>query len=105
MAGVELVIKVDKEIYESLKNGGVMISGLRSEKTFISKILTAVANGTLLQKGHGRLGDLDKLEQRISNYIEHNKYHMRELALQMFVLENIKQAGTIIKADKVESEE
>jgi hypothetical protein len=70
----------------------------------MSKILAAVANGTPLPKDYGRLGDLDELEQRVSNYIEHNKYNMSELALQIFILEAIKHTDTIIKADKVESE-
>lgn len=52
---MQIVIKLDEGIYEALKNGEVMISGLRSGKTFLSKIFTAVANGTPLPKGHEKL--------------------------------------------------
>ena len=35
---MELVINLDDEIYEALKNDAVKISGLRSGKTFTSKV-------------------------------------------------------------------
>lgn len=79
-APMQVVISIDEEIYESLKNGEVMISGLRNEKTFMSKILTAVANGTPLPKGCKRLVSVDDLEecQEIMNTIDgESKYAVR----------------------------
>lgn len=51
MADVELVIKIPEEDY---KRGIVMASAIR--------------NGTPLPKGHGRLGDLDKIKKEMQNY-------------------------------------
>ena len=50
---MELVIDIDDEIYEALKSGGIVVSGLRSGKTFLSKVCMAVASGVPLPKGHG----------------------------------------------------
>ena len=55
---MELVINIDDEIYEALKNGGIMarmVSGVRSGKTIASKICRAIATGVPLPKGHGDL--------------------------------------------------
>jgi hypothetical protein len=40
-----VVIDIDDKIYERLKNSEVLVSGLRSGKTFLSKVCMAVANG------------------------------------------------------------
>jgi hypothetical protein len=45
---MQVVIDIDDEIYERLKNSEVMVSGLRSGKTFLSKVCMAVANGVPL---------------------------------------------------------
>lgn len=61
MADIELVIKIPEEAYKLLKNDeGVDWLGAEH-------ILNAVANGTLLPKGRGRLGDLDLLAKRIKS--------------------------------------
>jgi hypothetical protein len=45
---MEVVIDIDDEIYERLKNSEVLVSGFRSGKTFLSKVCMAVANGVPL---------------------------------------------------------
>jgi hypothetical protein len=42
---MQVVIDIDDEIYERLKNSEVLVSGLRSGKHFLSKVCMAVANG------------------------------------------------------------
>ena len=61
----------------------------------------AVANGTPIPKGHGRLGDLDELEQRISNFVEYDANITDEytVARQRFIIDGIKQTPTIIEAE------
>jgi len=87
---MQVVINIDDEIYERLRNSEVLVSGLRSGKRFLSKVLIAVANGVELPKGHGRLGDLDELEKDMKNYIIFNVHDCVEL---------VNCADTIIKAD------
>lgn len=54
MADIQLVIKIPEVAYKLLKNEGVDWLGAEH-------ILNAVANGTLLCKGHGRIADIDEL--------------------------------------------
>lgn len=95
MADRELIIKMSEEVYKSIINGKNYIS-------YQGYIEEAIKNGTTLPKGHGRLGDLDELTQRITNYIEHNEHMMDELTLlqEKFILEGIKETPTIIEADR-----
>ena len=52
---MKLIIDIDEEEYNTRKNTGYFSDNF--------KILEAVAKGTPLPKGHGRLGDLDALEK------------------------------------------
>lgn len=94
MTDIELIIKIPEETYIHLCNGGNIGASLLIEN--------AIKNGTPLPKGHGRLGDLDELTQRITNYVEHNEHMMDELTLlqEKFILEGIKNTPTIIEADR-----
>lgn len=92
---MQVVIHIDKEIYEALKNGEVMISGLRSGKTFMAKIFTAVANGTPLPKGCGRLIDKDALGEKLHRYTE---------APYQYALTVFNESPIIINADRSEDE-
>lgn len=67
---------------------------------------SAVARGTPLPKGHGRLGYLDELEKRISNYVEHDAKitDSYTVARQRFIVDGIRDTPTIIEAG-TESEE
>ena len=77
MADIELVIKIDEESYEYWK-----------EHKYEYVFAEAVANGTQLPKGHGRLGDLDELaKSSLCKY-----FGLRSI--------DIENAPTIIPADK-----
>ena len=85
MANIELVIKVDEKIYqEALKSG---YSHLYDEE-----VANAVANGTPLPKGHGRLGDLDALRDEVSSW-GMNDYEPSDFTAE------IDETDTIIEAD------
>jgi len=97
MAEIELVIKMP----EGLKND------FESEQwTALScmEMKSALEKATPLPKGHGRLGDLDELEERISNFVERDAKITDEYTLtrQRFIVEGISETPTIIEADKEE---
>ncbi len=91
---VELVIKIDdkylKDIKECVKNGDINYEPW-----------VAIANGTILPKGHGDLKDVDNLKR---------EFVMWSMILQgnftdAYIASIIHNSRTIIKADKIESEE
>ena len=85
MADIELVIKIDEEEYEYSKTWELM-----------SPIAKAIANGTPLPKGHGRLIDENEIKRMIEE-AKVNSEHSKTFA------ENIIQfALTIIEADRSE---
>ncbi len=64
MADVELVIKIDEETLQDLYNSRYVSPHIKE----------ALRKGTQLPKGHGRIGDLDALEQEILNGIKAGNY-------------------------------
>ncbi len=114
MADIELVIKIPEEAYNLLQNDGVDWLGAEH-------ILNAVANGTLLPKGHGDLKDFEKLyadmsereefaRQRVidtpSNRLCYTRYVAQlKLNERTSFKEMLYDAPTIIEADKEESED
>ena len=86
MADLELVIKIDEELYNNLKS--------LQFTTFEEDI---IINGTPLPKGHGRLIDADALQTEMEKDV---RKAMSFVDLKDFVW----LAPTIIEADK-ESEE
>lgn len=87
---VEVVIKIPEVFYEALKQTDIMVSGQRSGKTLMSVIYNAVANGTPLPKGHGRLIDADELK---------TAFPCGESVRTECVRATIDYAPTIIEAD------
>ena len=79
MNDIELVIKIDKAYYDTIKD--MVDIGLGTGDT-------AIANGIPLPKGHGRIADVDKMldEMRATRTYD-----------ILFALERVKP---IIKADK-----
>ena len=81
MADIELVIKIDEELYKDIKEHG--LCGYCSDREIVGE---SIAAGTPLPKGHGRLIDAD------------------QLPIDIF-FDDVENAPTIIEADKAESEE
>lgn len=86
MAEIELVVKISEDVYRYAKkyNGSSMLT-LRDEE--MGMCMDAIANGTPLPKGHGRLIDADALPL---NAIDDANYGSNYIRI----------APTIIKADK-----
>lgn len=103
---VELVIKLSEKNCEYIKRFGALWIESENGSSIVSK---ALLEGTILPKGHGRLGDLDALEKEIVNGIKAGNY---EEGYETFAhindmddcIECIKYADAIIEADK-ESED
>lgn len=90
MGDIELVIKIPEELYKQ-----------QFGSDWVGNILIhdAIINGTPLPKGHGRLIDVDELEEckEIMNTImDESKYAV--------MMDDIRNTSTIIEADK-ESED
>ena len=85
-----MVINIEDETYERLKNSEILVSGLRSGKHFLSKVCMAVANGVELPKGHGDLVDIDKVFERM------------KVTKNYDILVALTRVNPIIKADKKE---
>jgi hypothetical protein len=94
MANIELVIKIPERAYNLLKTSGVDWLGAEH-------ILNAVANGTPLPEGHGRLIDADEIIY-LTNEIEAED--REEELYHLFLKTVLADAPTIIEADKTESE-
>ena len=99
MADIELVIKIDEEIYQHTRE--YEVGGFNIEND--TKLFIAIKNGKPLPKGHGRLIDADALVKKMEEREEKLKDDRSmwetagvETALDMF-------APTIIEAN-MESE-
>ena len=96
---MKIVIDIPEELYKNKKGYLTTMDA--------HMICDAVAKGTPLPKGHGRLGDLDALEKEIVNGIKAGNY---EEGYETFAhinnmddcVECVKYADTIIEADKEE---
>ena len=94
MKEVELVIKIPEKIYESVMDG-----------TYCGTLYQELKNGTLLPKEHGRLGDLDALEEEmegginaglmIDGYEDYSHINDTEDCLEC-----VKYADALIKANR-----
>ena len=87
MANIELVIKIPEENYENL------LKNYRFSSEEIPIISLAIATGTPLPKGHGRIADIDKILEEMKAT---RTYDIP------FALERVKP---IIEADKAENED
>lgn len=86
---MQIVIDIPEVFFEAIKNTGEIVIGQRSGKTLMSVIYNAVAKGTPLPKGHGRLIDADMLW---------DLYHDNDYDFY----EALDDVQTIIEADKAE---
>lgn len=85
MEEIEVVIKIPQEEYETIVN---------SEDCGLHTLTRAIARGTILPKGHGRIGDLDALRCENTDFDTYNDY--------CIMFDEIEAAETIIEADKGE---
>ena len=71
----KIIIDIPDKIMEYLRNNGCL------SVIYTDEVAKAIINGTPLPEMYGRLGDLDELEQRISNFIEHDAHMLDEYTL------------------------
>lgn len=84
MSDVELVIKIDEKAYNALTHAEF------DANLVVNEMRKAIANGTLLPKGHGRIIDESEIKNCGWNFIDH---HAKT------------DAPTIIEANKEREEE
>ena len=84
MADIELIIKIPEDEYEEI---------IGSEDCGLHRLTRAIANGTVLPKGHGRLKDADDIKSYFSDKEgdDFTIFHFYDA---------IENASTIIEADK-----
>lgn len=95
MAEIELVIRIDEEDFDKMKHNvaiGKPLCSL-SEPEMVSK----VANGTPLPKGHGKLFDVNDILDRIG--LEDNDSNREDNVGEIITLEDFDYIPTIIPAD------
>lgn len=86
---MKIVIDIPEEEYKC-----VQITGCIGNKTCISN---AIYNGTPIPKGHGRLIDVDWIDDNCPYY------YSDEDARLCYAVNDVNDAPTIIEADKTES--
>ena len=102
---MQIVIEIDEYTYKDIKNG----KAYSSYRDVPQESILAIADGTPLPKGHGRLIDGDKLFSDMENGIYAGLYeegyeHYGHILNMDDCLDEVKAADTIIPADKEESE-
>ena len=84
MADIELVIKIPKELYETYKGRPPMLGDAGMDM-----IAQSIANGTPLPEHHGRLGDLDALEEYFKGVRKQLKASDYKNGTEFFVRDNM----------------
>ena len=88
MADIELIVKIDEETYNNLKIGC-------TQRVSDGEMIEALKNGIPLPKRHGRLKDIDWIDDNCPDY-------RTEDGAWCYKWEDIDNAPTIIEADKGE---
>lgn len=88
MADIELAIKIPEEMYKWVYDVNKFFNNYG-----MGDFIDLIKNGTPLPKGHGRLGDLDALQKKVSSW-GMNDYEPSDF------IDEINNADTIIEADK-----
>lgn len=101
---MQIVIDIPEEIYEEIKTTKSIY------RTGAKVLCNAIVNGISLPKGHGRIGDLDALENEMINGIkagnlEEGYEEYANINNMDDCVQCVKYADIIIEADEVESED
>ena len=103
---MQIVIDIPEDIYEHWRTMKSIISEYHNYKEYMSKVHAAIADGTPLPKGHGRLIDADKLHFDLQADEEiplcAHLLRVKERHI-LWAKERINGQPTIIKADKEET--
>lgn len=88
---MQIVIDIDNELYEWIEKR----DGALETEYVCDELMKAVDNGTPLPKGHGRLKDIDWIDDNCPDY-------RTEDGAWCYKWEDIDNAPTIIEADRSE---
>lgn len=99
---MQIVIDIDDELYKSVINNDAYV--LEEDVDWIL-LENAIANGTPLPKGHGRLIDAEKIANDINALKDNwnryrNEYESGRYESYDYAVDTIEDAPTIIEADK-----
>lgn len=98
MEEIEVVIKIDKDIYKARQHW------VANPKRMVDEVDIAIANGTPLPKGHGKLIDAEKFNDAIYERFEGIQfYEGTGYDVYSDLKESIENSPTIIEADKEEA--
>lgn len=89
MADIELVVKISEKAYNALTHTEF------DANLIVDEMRKAIANGTPLLKGHGRLKDIDKVERLLD-------LEKTDNAIAKALKNIIESVPTVIEADKGE---
>lgn len=103
---MKIVININNSTYETIKHEYCTDP---TQKGLLKVLRDAIKDGTPLPKGHGRIGDLDALENEMINGIkagnlEEGYEEYANINNMNDCVQCVKYADTIIEADKTESE-
>ena len=90
---MKLVIDIPQKLYTEIKDSWSIELGTKE----IAKLKKSIANGKPLPKGHGRIGDLNALQEEVSSW-GMNDYEPSDF------IDAINKADTIIEADEEEGD-
>ena len=96
MADIELLIKIDEEEYEFIKESITTYYDVKDYHALMYDICERIKNGTPLPKGHGELKDVNELKKIIK---ENDILTMTGFSVRLCDIDN---TPTIIEADKGE---
>ena len=99
MDDIELVIKMPKKDYITIKKAINSLIENGVERSSISQVCLAILDGTPLPKGHGRIADMDEAIKCIRDV------EGEDAVWAISLIEWACSKRTIIEADKAESEE
>lgn len=95
---MQILIDIPEVYFEALKKTDEIVSGQRSGKTLMSVIYNAVANGTPLPKGHGKIIDYGYVVDAIDDWVNAEEY--RYTNATDYLRKRVANTPTIIEADK-----
>ncbi len=99
MADIELVIKIDEEQYEFIKQSMTM-NEVKNYHALLYDICERIKSGTPLPKGHGRLIDADEVVAEATKTMKYPANHK----YMECVIAHMKLAPTIIDAESEDKE-
>lgn len=97
---MHIVIDIPEVFYEVLKKADEIVSGPHSEKALMSVIYNAIAKGTPLPKGHGRLIDISQIDKdKIESSNPVISLMLNDEYIEAVSLDYLSGLPTIVEAD------